>query len=238
MICIIAAVVGLIFAAGLLGGSINCLQARKADEVIPKHPGYYILLSVAAAFSVPLFLSLTKSELLKNVLSSDPLKSEDWFILFAVCLVASIYAQSFLETVSKKLLQKVEQVERTAVHADKVANEAKEEVGEATATLNKNEQASEKLVDQLEAAGDSKSQNVDVATLDIGRYDTDHRKVLEALMNPQYDRRTLGGIAVETGIRRQTLRAILQRLMQNGVVREVEGYQSGTTYYQVDRSTL
>jgi len=120
--CIVVSTIVMILLAGILGGGINCLQARKADDPVPKSIGYYFLLSIAAAFSVPLFLSLTKSELLQNVLSTTPpLKTEDWFILFAVCLVAAIYAQTFLETISKNLLQRVQGAEDSSQKALHIA---------------------------------------------------------------------------------------------------------------------
>jgi YLATT-like protein len=102
--------------AGLLGGAINLLQAQWADEPTPKHWFYFFLLSVAAAYTVPLFLSLTKSNLLENVLTS-PIKAGDWFILFAVCLIAAIYARVFLESVSKNLLHETEEAKREAILA-------------------------------------------------------------------------------------------------------------------------
>jgi len=235
---VVGGAIVVILAAGMLGGGINCLQARKSDEQSPKHPAYYFLLSVAAAFSVPLFLSLTKSELLKNVLTTaNSFKPEDWFVLFAVCVVAAIYAQTFLESVSKKLLQRVEQAEQTAEKATKTADAANRDAAEAITTIDKHEQASE-LVEKKTAKKIAASPAVDMTALNFNSYSHDERNVLNALLDPEYDRRTLGGIAGATKIARTTLRPILEKLIGAGVVREIVGEKTGALYYQVQLDAL
>jgi hypothetical protein len=213
--------------AGILGGGVNTLQARKADEPLPKSKGYYFILSIAASFSVPLFLSLTKSELLKNVLSTEaPLKAEDWFILFAVCLVAAIYAQMFLESVSKKLLARVDQVEDKVDNTQVTANEA----------LNKAEAAGERSLNPTDdAAGQRRFTMAIAAATQVSAADPEKQKILEALKNSKYSlgRRTLGGIALETKLRRQTVSAVLNQLIADGAVQKVAGEVSGTDYYEL-----
>lgn len=211
--------------AGILGGGVNCLQARKADEPSPKSKGYYFLLSIAASFSVPLFLSLTKSELLGSVLSTN-LKAEDWFILFAVCLVAAIYAQTFLETVSKKLLARVDEVEDKMKITSGTANEA----------LNKVEAAGERSLNPADdAAGKRRFTMAIAAAAQVSTADPERQKILEALKNPKYSlgRRTLGGIALETKLSRQSVSAILNQLIGSGTVQQVAGEVSGTDYYEL-----
>ncbi len=212
--------------AGILGGGVNCLQARKTGDPLPKSRGYYFLLSIAASFSVPLFLSLTKSELLKDVLSPEASLTEDWFILFAVCLVAAIYAQAFLESVSKKLLARVDQVEDKVNIASGTANEA----------LNKAEAAGERSLNPTDdAAGQRRFSMARAAATQMSAADPEKQKILEALKNSKYSlgRRTLGGIALETNLSRQTVSAVLNQLIAVGAVQKVAGEVSGADYYEL-----
>ena len=223
---VILCVVVVILLAGLIGGGVNLLQARNADDPLPKSNGYYFLLSGAAAFSVPLFLSLTKSELLRNVLSAKTEKVEDWFILFAVCLIAAIYAQTFLESVSKKLLQRMDSVEQSSRQSGQIAVDALNRV-EAASDDDVNQTTDEAAVTRFAAARSS------VETLSPS--DPDERKVLEALRNPKYQlgRRSLGGIVLETKLSRQTVEAILTKLVADGTVQRIAGELSGADYYML-----
>ena len=173
-----------------------------------------------------MFLSLTKSELLRNVLSAKTEKVEDWFILFAVCLIAAIYAQTFLESVSKKLLQRMDSVEQSSRQSGQIAVDALNRV-EAASDDDVNQTTDEAAVTRFAAARSS------VETLSPS--DPDERKVLEALRNPKYQlgRRSLGGIVLETKLSRQTVEAILTKLVADGTVQRIAGELSGADYYML-----
>jgi hypothetical protein len=246
---IIGGAIGTIVLAGVLGGWINCLQARKTAEPIPTHRSYYFLLSIAAAFSVPLFLSLTKSELLKNVLATEPpLKIEDWFIFFAVCLIAAIYSQVFLESVSKRLLQRVDSVEQRLHETAEKADEAETNASDAI-------EKSDKLIERLESgppgapetaaplerAGAEASPAAEGATpkIDINEYDEPTRKVISALRSSRYSLRTVSGIARDAApLSRAAVRQILTRLMQDGLVLETIGPKTGNVLYMIRLDAL
>jgi hypothetical protein len=215
---VIVATILMILLAGIVGGGVNCLQARKADELVPKSRGYYFLLSIAAAFSVPLFLSLTKSELLKGVLEAKIETLEDWFILFAMCLVAAIYAQNFLETVSKNLLQRVQAAVDTSQKAAQTADKALEQSLNADTDL---------------AAKTNFAKAVAASLTLSGPADPNSQKILDALKNPKYrlGRRTIAGIASETNLSSATVGAILDKLIAEGVVVKEAGESSDTDYY-------
>jgi Bacterial regulatory protein, arsR family len=215
---LVAGTVLMILVAGGVGGAINHLQARKADELIPKSSVYYFLLSIAAAFSVPLFLSLTKSELLQDVLTLDQSKAQDWFILFAMCLVAAIYAQNFLETVSKNLLQRVQAAVDTSQKAAQTANKALEQ------SLN---------ADTDPAAKTNFTKAVAASVTLSGHADPNRQKILDALKNPKYrlGRRTIAGIAAETNLSSAAISTILDKLIAEGIVAKESGESSDTDYY-------
>jgi hypothetical protein len=228
-------VITVILLAGILGGGINCLQARKADEPLPKNGFYYFLLSIAAAFAVPLFLSLTKSSLLKDLLGTTPAAAEDWFILFAICLVAAIYAQSFLESVSNQLMKRMDHVEQQTKKNTQVASAAS---GDAVNALNVAEANSEQIANQT-ADPTAKMQFATklnlMAAAPVKSADPTEQKVLDALKSQKYPlgRRSLGGIVLETKLNRADVTAILNKLIADGAVEEVPGAASGTAYYSL-----
>ena len=232
----IALAVLVILLAGLLGGAINALQTRKADEPGPKHHAYYFLLSIAAAFAVPLFLSLTKSELLKNVLAAKTV-IEDWFIMFAVCLIAAVFAKSFLETVSEKLLQRMSAAEEEARKALAAAEKAKREAQEALMSIDTRDRSDE-VTENVGASAGKKPTGVKFLDLDLSKYPLEQQKVLKSLIDPAFDRRTLGGISSDAGLSRQQVREILATLKSDEAVVEMPGEKTGKTYFQVQLDKL
>ncbi len=228
---LVSGAIGAALIAGFFGGWINYLRARSPDEAVARHGLYYFLLSGAAAFSVPLFLSLTKSELLKNVLSTTPpLKAEDWFIFFAVCLIAAIYAQTFLDTVSKKVLEKAEAATIAANKATQVANEAKRDANEAVKSADTRDQVEEQIENPQH---EKRTMAPSSQTHDWSAYSPDEQKILNALLNSAYVRRSLGGIARDANLSRQDVRTILTKLIGDGIVVEGRGAKTGNIFYQL-----
>jgi len=232
--CIIVSTILMILLAGILGGGINCLQARKAGDPVPRSIWYYFLLSIASAFSVPLFLSLTKSSLLGDILTTTQTKLDEWFILFAICLVAAIYAQTFLESVSKNLLQRVQAAEDTSQEAKQNSQMA---ATTATEALNKAEATGESSLNAApDATAKARFASAVAATASMSAAaDPQVQKVLDALKNPKYPlgNRTLGGIVLETKLSRQAVSAILDQLIAEGTVHKTSGEISGTDYYSL-----
>ena len=229
-------VILMILLAGLLGGAINCLQARKADEPSPKSWIYYVLLSIAAAFSVPLFLSLTKSALLTHALATTPSPMiEDWFVLFAVCLVAAVFAQNFLESVSSQLMKRMDVVEKETKEtaekteaatgtADKALN-----IAEATGDLAANQTTDQDKMKRAEAA------RAELTMSSAAAADPDTQKILNTFKNPKFPlgRRSIGGIVLESKLPRATATAILNKLVADGIVDRIAGELSGSEYYEL-----
>ncbi|MGO9444515.1 MAG: YEATS-associated helix-containing protein [Thiobacillaceae bacterium] len=215
-------------AAGLLGGIINYFQSRSDSESVSGLP-YYLLLSTCAAFIVPLFLSLAKSQILSNIFSPT-LKLEDWFVYFGACVLVAIYAKSFLETVSKKFLDELKGTSKTANQALETANQASHQ---AETTLNQVEGAMEKLENR--PGGAVTKALVVRASPDVSRYGPDEQEVLKALMDPAYPlaRRSLGGIASATKLSRQTVTNCLDHLIDAQVVKKVEGEKTGSVFYEL-----
>ncbi len=211
---------------GILGGFINYYQSATAADSI-KSRCYYVLLSIGAAFIVPLFLSLAKSNILTNIFSAK-LNLEDWFVFFGACVIAAIYAKAFLETVSQKFLKMAED-------AKNAANAANRKSDELAAAQNKQDKASENVENKADDAAKKAFQARPAPAVDLNAYGANEQKVLEALMSPAFPlgRRSLGGIASEAKLDRTAVTAILDKLIAAGVVREVAGERTGNIFYEL-----
>src|SRR5208282_1698583 len=103
---VIACIVG----AGVLGGLIGWLGEDKPNDKegeTPRSCLYYLLISTAAATTVPLFLTLIQSGISTNVFATGEIKLQDWFVFFGLCVLAAIFAKKYLDTLYEKLLDKL-----------------------------------------------------------------------------------------------------------------------------------
>ena len=125
----------LILLAGLLGGTVNWLRGiehaldseedEKKNVPMPswKRFGINFGLSVIAAFMVPLFLTLSQSNIMKDAV--DTAGFDDLFIFFGFCLVAAISPSVFINSVSRQ--------------ANKAAQAAQKEAAQAQANFEEDE---------------------------------------------------------------------------------------------------
>lgn len=234
-ICVIAGAAAVMLGAGALGGTINCLMKRTANVADPTKPdgtqlpvqvkSYYFLLSIAASFGVPLILSFTKSDPLSKVLDITKPDPESWFDLFAICLIVAVYAQTFLESISKKVLDMANQA---SFKADAAADTATHALNLAEASTDRRENADDdpKLATAMVAA------RAAAPSRDV---DPQQQKVLTALKNEKFSlgRRSVGGIVQETKLDRDTVIQTLNKLFVEGIVEKVAGEVTGTEYYQL-----
>jgi hypothetical protein len=109
-----------ILLAGSLGGWVNYYLTRVKDQ---DHASLResLVIGIAAAFLVPLFLQMISSTLLTSG-ASNPL---ELFVFAGFCLVASISSRSFVQTLSERVLKEARE---DAQNAKAVAQEAKAEV--------------------------------------------------------------------------------------------------------------
>jgi hypothetical protein len=202
-------VVGIILFTGLLGG-YGAFLLEPAEQPPGQPPRRALirslLLGVIAALAVPLFLSLTKSALMGNIFVAEsvpakPPAFEDYLVFAGLCVPAAVSARRFISTVTERLLQRVDQVERTAVDAQRKAEQAKEEVLEGEEADDPNALPPPDI--QAGAAAD-----FEIAS--SGGVADDERRVLQALSRRTYRTRT--GIAEDSGISKNRISELLEGL--------------------------
>jgi len=103
-------VLGIMIAAGILGGVANYFLAERHAEFAWRDLFKYSVLGVVAALMVPLFLNMISSNLL-DLARTRPI---NLFVFAGFCLIAVIFSRRFLENLSAKLIQQVSQIRKEA----------------------------------------------------------------------------------------------------------------------------
>lgn len=181
----------LMAASGLLGGLVNYWGASQALSQSELYPFLKrISAGLAAAFAVPLFLNMISSSLVADS-KTDPLKL---LVIAGFCIVAAISSKAFIESLSKRLLNQVEQL-------DKDQKSLREDV-EPVLTKEK-----EPMEDQVSI---------------VSRYDLDDddKNALKALASTKWSMRSLSGIMKDSGLK--DIKAVwsLTKLCEQGLARK------------------
>lgn len=105
--CSIGIVLLIMLAAGVGGAAVDTALADPA--VTPEKRtwrgfGWTVVASVAATFLVPLFLKITNSNILEQVMDSNPTPL-NYFLFGAFCLLAATSARRFIGAVSERYLK-------------------------------------------------------------------------------------------------------------------------------------
>lgn len=209
-------VTAIILFTGVVGG-LAAYLARPADDPAGRATlARFLLLGVVAAACVPLFLSLLKSDVVRNIFTSLaqdgktalPPAYESYLIFIGLCLIAAFSSRRFIESVSNQVLErrldevnaKADSAAATAEVAREVAQEA---VDEAEAADNMEDALPAELAAELalESAGNDRGVTALSAT---------ERKILQAMTQKTYRTRT--GIAEDSGVSRNRISELLESL--------------------------
>jgi uncharacterized membrane protein YeaQ/YmgE (transglycosylase-associated protein family) len=196
----------IILLAGILGGSVNYITEKKED---PEWKPYFtrVIVGIAGAFLMPLFLETLSSDLVHRVLMETDSSTGDIFVLFGFCLIGSISSRALMRTLSDKILQEVKDAKETVENMNKKVEEIKSEIDPIV------DQATE----QDEMADDE--QFIDLS----GVLTKVEISILEALIHPKYTLRSKTGISKETGLGLSEVIQGLSALKEKSLAAEVQG---------------
>jgi hypothetical protein len=220
---------------GILGGIANAIISHVPGTKAA--PVRAMFLGLVAASLVPLFLNIAKSSLVGDILAMTDAwnKMGDVVIFFGVCVLAALSARPFMDQLSKKVLQIAETAQATAETAQREAVAARATAAQAAET---NDLLAE-TVENLDAGRpfDARPESIapDISKLPLGG---DEKKVLRALLGGRFEKRTVAGLARETGLGADTVRAALGDLGRAGYVAETRSARTGTTFYAAQSDTL
>ena len=101
-------IIGIIIGTGLFGGMINYFRTIYKNEIIIQEIIKPVLIGLAAAALVPLFLNMISSDLLNNK-NQLPM---NYFVFLGFCLIAAIFSGEFIDSIGKKVLSQISEVQR------------------------------------------------------------------------------------------------------------------------------
>jgi hypothetical protein len=203
----IGILIGIIAAAGLLGGTANYYMEQANGAGFKKS----VLLGLTAAATVPLFLKTVSSNLMTECLNNDVIAH---FVFFGFCTIAAIFSSKFLQTLGDKLLQEVKEVkkkqEELTETTDVLVSQNSDPVEEpATVPV-----SGESDVSEFESfkAGTTKSNAPALS---------DEQKILGVLRSGSFAFRTVEGIAKDTHLDTGIVQQKLQELENSGKVKKM-----------------
>lgn len=207
-------VAAIILGAGVIGGWAAFLADDRAPEDgSPKWPKY-LLLGVVAAASVPLFLSLVRSQLTQGMFDNTfnnegrrfPVYYESYLVFAGICLIAAFSARKFIDSISRQVLQRLEEVRETAQGAAAAAAAAKEVAHDvANEVESADERAAAPLPPEVEIVVNDTADELSPPLLTV-----DEKSALRALLKKTY--RTRSGVAEDAGISRNRISEVLEEL--------------------------
>lgn len=201
--------IALMVVAGALGSYCRNIFDRDRGITFVR----VVIPGIVAAFLVPLFLNIGKSELLSKILKGQDF-AENALILFGFCLLAAVTARSFVETLARQALQRAEAAENTAAQASEKAEEAKDIVAEY----------GEPKLAEAHPVGTQ-------LPLDLDATDAE-KAVMGTLLSGDYTRRSLTGIASAANLDKGVARQAIASLIKKGRVVELKSQRTGSLLYQ------
>lgn len=200
-------------ASGALGGAVNYLLTRKTDPE-GSSLAKSMVIGIAAAFLVPLFLNMISSDLTETIHGSStaPADLSKILVFAGFCLIAAISSKAFIRTLSERILKEVEE-------AKKEVDEAKKEVVEAKkAAFFAQEKASE--------ADPIVQRNIEPDVAEISgvtaptpaSFSENERKILEDLAAGEKVYRTRTSVARHIALAKPEVDRMVDELKERGLV--------------------
>jgi len=225
---ILKALLAVLLMCGILGGMIGFLGEITGGKN-KSWPLFwqYFLLGIAASFIVPLFLNTISSTLVVDALSSKPADATGKLLVIAgFCLVAAISSRAFIDRISQKLLQEVNDVKQEL-------NEARREVTETRRIAEGADEKADLVVEPDEPMTFPRVSSVMSTERRSHQPRTDELDenmctVLHAVYNSTFSTRAFSGIANDTGLPEVALKETIEKLVGESLLEKkttTKGYE-------------
>lgn len=222
-------VVFVIGLAGMVGGwAAYLVSDRTGDGNSTRSVVRFLVLGVIAAATVPLFLSLVRSDVTRAMLAPTSGKNasdlavfyEAYLIFAGICVVAAFSARRFLEGVSGQILDRLKQVEKDTDQAKTEASEAKETAQEVAGEVESID-APESPAPEVEEP----EAQISSTRITWGSLEPAERNILQAMATRTYRTRT--GIAKDAGIPVKDISELLDSLHEKKLALPTTSPSSG-----------
>lgn len=222
----------IILASGILGGLANYFLDRQERNWVGYDVLKSALLGIVAAATVPLFLKIVSSSLMKDA-ETDALQ---YFVFCGFCLVAAAFSTRFLQGIGDRVLQELKEVKKEQKELKDANEEVKKEQEELKDTTNTILLTGSD--DQAEAAAPAQPET-EAAEFESfregGEKDARPRSIaksaaekspesilLEKFKDPKYKFRTLQGLSKATGLDEQTVSDLVSKWEQDGKLKKIK----------------
>jgi DNA-binding MarR family transcriptional regulator len=224
----------ILFAGGAGGFASYLLQPPERETRSIWGAMRFIAAGAIVALAVPLFLSLAQSALIKSLFdtAAGDQRFQNALVLVGFCVVAGFASRRFMDSLAARMMQ----VEHVAQKAEEKSEKAKETSEEAVELVEEN-------IDRVaEVRGSSgrdaaKKQRVKPAPMsaEIEELATNLRPEERAVVTAvaSQDARTFTGISRDAKLPRKTVKAVVPRLVEKGVLRYTTSANTGGSRVQL-----
>ncbi len=181
---------------GLLGGVVNALRKEKPRGEYWKS----LVKGVVAAFLVPVFLEIIKSDLGRQL----DAELYDFVVFGGLCLIAAIFSDSFIDRLGERVLEKANRAEKQSAETGQKLNTLLEHLSEP---------------EEVEEA--EKEHTSAIEGLFSGKQREQVDQVVHAFKEKEHKLRTAAGIAKETQLSPQQVEHVLEELAGKNITRKI-----------------
>lgn len=193
----------IIFICGLIGGIGNSLREVNYDRAgLLKN----IFLGVIASITVPLFLNLVSSDILKAIYKNEAQNIINYLIFSGFCIIASFSSLNFLNTISGKVLQNL-----------------KEEIKELKTDNVSLKETNQRLDNNITALAPISSENKTLSnTQDIERFkNPSFIEIMSSIQNVDNKFKPLNDVKIEVQQNNSDIDKKIEILKENNLIKEI-----------------
>lgn len=224
----------IILASGILGGLANYFLDRQERGWVGYDVLKSALLGIVAAATVPLFLKIVSSSLMKDA-ETDALQ---YFVFCGFCLVAAAFSTRFLQGIGDRVLQELKEVKESNAELQAATEEVKKEQAELKDTTNtilltgSDDQAGapapeaalpEPETPEFESFREGGEKGARPRSMAKSAAEkSPESMLLEKFKDPKYKFRTLQGLSKATGLEEQKVSEIVAAWENEGKVKKIK----------------
>ncbi|MCC6410243.1 MAG: hypothetical protein IT270_01215 [Saprospiraceae bacterium] len=218
----------LIAGGGVLGGLANYFMNRTQPGWLKGDFWKSVVVGVAAAAVVPLFLQTVSSDLVNDCLKTD---SENQvvscLVFFGFCTIAAIFSSRFLTSIADKVLREVEEMKQTQAELVQTTD--------ALVDVNSDDQGAAEPLESLKTGSAVDDDGLEAFSRDATPAPqlSPEEKLLWNMQHGRRSFRTVDVLAREAGMDVSTVENMLQSMENRGLVNKMRRNSDGVTLWMV-----
>jgi len=236
-------IIAVMLFAGLFGGVAGhlCGSVPQSGDDQSSGPTWLadLVIGIVAALCVPIFLQITQSKLMDSLwvaAQSSKLPDLDLLYLGGFCLIAAFSSRTFLQSVSSQVIRETRQ-EQKALRAEQEKlkagqNELQDNVADLGEAVDPSDPPQPAMVASLMADRATPAHLDDLKNV-LASLSEFEKRVLSALANEKYARRSLTGTAKDAGLSRADTSLALEKLIAHDLAVMTRGKRTESLLYEL-----